>query len=157
MPKGIRPQVWYDYRDAARFLRANAERFRLDPTSFGSMGISAGGWLISTAGHGTGDHFANDLNGQGITLHDYRHRGFKPIMRKEGEAASVWSSMQNEQPAWPGHSGRWQAICFAKALDRFANPGSPAILDIVGAGVKLGSDKHRNSNPSTHRCRPINN
>ena len=56
-PKGIRPQVWYDYRDAARFLRMNAKKYRLDPTKFGSMGISAGGWLITSAGHGTGDLF----------------------------------------------------------------------------------------------------
>lgn len=43
LPKGIRPQVWYDYRDAARYLRIHSKRFRLDPTRFGSFGSSAGG------------------------------------------------------------------------------------------------------------------
>ncbi|GEM_PF-1017098 len=136
-PKGIRPQVWYDYRDAARYLRMHAERYRLDPTKFGAYGMSAGGWLITTAGHGTGDYFTNDNNGQGIRLYDFIENDFKPILRKEGDEASVWTLMQNEQPGWPGVYGGWQAVAFDfKALDKFANPGSPVMLDLVGEGFR---------------------
>ena len=100
-PKGIRPQVWYDYRDSARFLRLNAEKFRLDPSKFSSFGISAGGWLISTAGHGTGDHFTNNRNEQALRLYDHINENFKPYKRKEGEHASYWMGLQNEDPAYP--------------------------------------------------------
>lgn len=149
MPKGIRPQVWYDYRDAARFLRIYAEKFRLDPTKFGAYGMSAGGWLITTAGHGTGDHFANDLNGQGARLYDFIANGFKPVMRKEGEHASVWGSMQNEDPGWPGEYGGWQALAFDfKALDKFATSGSPVMLDLVGLGHRMKKPKPPKLKPS---------
>lgn len=139
MPKGIRPQVWYDYHDAARFLRINSERFHLDPTRFGSLGSSAGGWLITSAGHGTGDHFSNRNYGQGVTLHDIMNGGFAPLMNEAGEDSSVWTSMQSEHPGYPGVSGQWQAVAFdLKHLDEFATSGSPAMLQIVGDGYKPG-------------------
>ena len=73
----------------------------------------------------------------GITLHNVREKNFAPILRKEGEAASVWTLMQNEQPGWPGTYGHWQATAFDfKALDKFATSGSPAMLDVVGQGFR---------------------
>ena len=147
-PKGMRPQVWYDYRDCARFLRKNAQKFRLDPMSFGSFGISAGGWLISSAGHGTGDHFCNNRNEQMARLYDLANEKFKPYKRKEGEHASYWMSMQNETPAYPGIYGKWQAIAFDfKSFDGMANSGSPAMLDIAGKGYQLRKPRKRNHPP----------
>ena len=157
-PKGIRPQVWYDYRDAARFLRMNAKKYRLDPTKFGSMGISAGGWLITSAGHGTGDHFCSPNNGQGMRLYDYKHKNFAPQIRKGDDKGSVWASMQNEEPGFPGIYGKWQAVAFDfQALGQFATSGSPAILDIVGDGFKPRNKNHHVSNPNTHPSRPCMN
>ncbi len=139
MPKGIRPQVWYDYHDAARFLRTNSTRFHLDTTRFGSYGSSAGGWLITSAGHGTGDHFSNRNYGQGVTLHDIMNAEFAPLMNEAGEDSSVWTPMQSEHPGYPGVNGQWQAISFdLKHLDEFATSGSPAMLQIVGDGYKPG-------------------
>jgi Chitobiase/beta-hexosaminidase C-terminal domain/alpha/beta hydrolase fold len=139
LPKGIRPQVWYDYRDAARYLRIHSKRFRLDPTRFGSFGSSAGGWLITSAGHGTGDHFSNKNFGQGVTLHDIRNAGFAPLMNEDGEDFSVWTPMQSEQPGYPGVYGNWQAIAFdLKHFDEFATSGSPAMLQLVGEGYMPG-------------------
>jgi poly(3-hydroxybutyrate) depolymerase len=48
-PKGIFPQVYDDFRDAVRFLRANAATYQIDPTRIGATGFSAGGWLLGTA------------------------------------------------------------------------------------------------------------
>jgi len=53
------PLHLHDVKTAIRFLRANAERFNLDPDWFGIMGHSAGGHLVSmaalTAGLGVHD------------------------------------------------------------------------------------------------------
>ena len=145
---GTFPQVWYDYRDAARYLRMHAKKLRLDPTKFGAFGISAGGWLITSAGHGTGDHFSNDEFGTGLTIEKWQGEEFKPMIRRKNDARSVWAPMQNENPGWPGVYGKWQAIAFDfRHHDQFATSGSPAMLDIVG----LGHDqwmKWRNKTPT---------
>lgn len=41
-PRGIFPQVFWDYADAARFIRKNARKFKADPARFGAIGLSAG-------------------------------------------------------------------------------------------------------------------
>ena len=43
------PVHLHDVKTAIRFLRANAERFNLDPDRFGIMGHSAGGHLVAMA------------------------------------------------------------------------------------------------------------
>ena len=52
--KGIMPQVFWDFEDSARFLRMHAKKYNLDPCAFGAIGISAGGWLITSSGHADG-------------------------------------------------------------------------------------------------------
>lgn len=47
--RGTRPQVFWDFRAAIRFVRAHAAEYRLDPGRIGAWGFSAGGWLASTA------------------------------------------------------------------------------------------------------------
>jgi acetyl esterase/lipase len=48
-PEVKAPIHLHDVKTAIRFLRANAERFNLDPQRFGIMGHSAGGHLVSMA------------------------------------------------------------------------------------------------------------
>ena len=48
--RGTKPQVFWDYKTAIRFLRTSAGRFKLDPGRIAVWGFSAGGWLASTAG-----------------------------------------------------------------------------------------------------------
>lgn len=54
-PRGIFPQVYWDYNAAVRFLREHADEYQIDPTKFGAIGLSAGGWLITSTGHASGD------------------------------------------------------------------------------------------------------
>ena len=65
-----------------------------------------------------------------------KHKNFAPQIRKGDDKGSVWASMQNEEPGFPGIYGKWQAVAFDfQALGQFATSGSPAILDI-GDGFK---------------------
>ncbi len=52
---GIFPQVWIDYKNAIRFLRTNAEKYRIDPARIGGWGFSAGGWLSGSGSFTTAD------------------------------------------------------------------------------------------------------
>lgn len=133
-PRRIRPQVWYDYRDAARYLRMHAETYRLDPTAFGALGISAGGWLISNAGHGTGDVFSSEENGSCLTIQALMEQDF--TVHQQRKPSGIWAPLQNDRRDWPQHYGRWQAIAFDFShLQNIANSWSPAMCDIVGAGA----------------------
>lgn len=60
-------QVW-DAKAAIRFLRANAERYELDPARFASWGASSGGWLASMVGVTAGNPAFEDP-GQGNAEH----------------------------------------------------------------------------------------
>lgn len=44
------PAQLYDAKAAVRFLRANAEKYQLDPDRFAAWGPSSGGWLASMLG-----------------------------------------------------------------------------------------------------------
>jgi acetyl esterase/lipase len=50
----VYPAQIQDCKEAVRFLRANAEKYRLDPDRFGVWGASAGGHLVALLG-ATGD------------------------------------------------------------------------------------------------------
>ncbi len=54
-PDGIFPQVWLDFKNAVRFLRANAGRYRIDPARIAAWGFSAGGWLAGSGSFTTAD------------------------------------------------------------------------------------------------------
>lgn len=43
-PEGLFPNPVFDFKAAIRFLRANAEKYKLDPTRFATAGGSAGGY-----------------------------------------------------------------------------------------------------------------
>lgn len=43
-PEGLFPNPVFDYKAAIRFLRANADKYKLDPTRFATAGGSAGGY-----------------------------------------------------------------------------------------------------------------
>jgi len=132
-PREVRPQVWYDYRDAARYLRMHADRYRLDPTAFGAFGISAGGWLISNAGHGSGDVFSSEHNGSKGTIQELVDGGF--VFTSKRQPNGIWAPLQNDRRGWPRNYGRWQAIAYDFShLNDVADTWSPAMCDIIGAG-----------------------
>jgi acetyl esterase/lipase len=54
---GIHPQVWLDFKNAIRFLRANATTYRIDPCRIAAWGFSAGGWLAGSGAFTTADDY----------------------------------------------------------------------------------------------------
>ena len=55
------PAMLFDAKAAVRFLRANAEKFSLDPARFAAFGPSAGGWIVSMLGLTAGNPAFEDL------------------------------------------------------------------------------------------------
>jgi acetyl esterase/lipase len=70
-----RPEVFYDFRAAVRFLRANAKRFRIDPGRIAAWGFSAGGWLCSSAGLSEADDQFR-VRAEGIPGHNKKQHFF---------------------------------------------------------------------------------
>jgi hypothetical protein len=135
--KGIFPQVFWDFEDAARYLRMNAERYHLDPTAFGAIGISAGGWLIATAGHANGETFIRSIN-NGMRLGDKRMSQFGDAHPGSGEESFLRPILSGE-PAYPGTYGRFQAMAFDfSQMNNAANGFTPAILECVGQDFTPG-------------------
>jgi acetyl esterase/lipase len=60
-PDGLFPNPVYDYKAAIRFLRANAEKYKLDPTRFATAGGSAGGYHCTIAAAAADNHALSDL------------------------------------------------------------------------------------------------
>lgn len=133
-PRGIFPQVFWDYHDAARFLRNHAEQYKIDPAAFGAIGYSAGGWLISSAGHGSGDLMVRNHQ-HSTSLIELAHRGWsQPAKRYEDGFLRV---MQNPAPAYPGTYGRFQAISMDFQFRiQYASGNTPAFNRWGGKGLK---------------------
>jgi acetyl esterase/lipase len=131
--KGILPQVFWDYEDAVRFLRLNADKYHLDPNAFGAIGISAGGWLISTAGHANGETFSLGIN-QGVRLSALSPPDF--VLAKPGAGdGSFLRPILAPATAYPGTYGRVQALALDfSSMNDDANGFTPAILEFVGEG-----------------------
>jgi len=60
--EAVFPYPVYDAKAAVRFLRANAERYRLDPTRFAASGDSAGAYFASLLGTSAGVAALEDLS-----------------------------------------------------------------------------------------------
>ncbi|EOO60745.1 hypothetical protein IKE_05945 [Bacillus cereus VD196] len=56
------PRVIYDVKASIRYLRANAEKYKLDPNKFIAMGSSVGGHLASLLGTSSGIKEIEDLS-----------------------------------------------------------------------------------------------
>jgi acetyl esterase/lipase len=128
--KGIFPQVWWDFEEAARYLRVHARKHGLDPNAFGAVGISAGGWLIATAGHADGRIFTRGMNSYATLT------GKDPIdpRARPGEESFLRPTLA-PATAYPGVSGRWQALAYDFDQCRaHANGFTPALLGFVGSG-----------------------
>ncbi len=110
-PKGIFPQAWWDYRDAVRFLRKNASEYKIDALRFGAYGLSAGGWLLSSATAGNGD-LVRKTNGSAMTTQELKAQGWKTRTKGENEPDSWLRPMRDPSPSWPGIYGGVSAISF---------------------------------------------
>lgn len=108
-PRGIYPQVFWDFRDAVRFLRRSASKYRLDPLRIGACGLSAGGWLVSSAVVGNGDLIRRS-NDRALTVVELREAGWKMRTRRTGEPDAWLRPMRSPSPAWPGVHGGLSAV-----------------------------------------------
>ncbi|MFM2090252.1 MAG: hypothetical protein RLZZ127_741 [Planctomycetota bacterium] len=133
-PKGIFPQVWWDFEESARYLRSHADTYGLDPNAFGAVGISAGGWLIATAGHADGRTYTRGINSY-AALEGLDARTLAENNPKETGERSFLRPTLAPATAYPGISGRWQALAydFDQCRDR-ANGFTPSLLGFVGTG-----------------------
>ena len=133
-PRGMFPQVFWDYADAARFMRVHAYKYKADPSRFGAIGLSAGGWLISSAGHGSGDLYLLNHQ-QSIHAGELWQRGW----RKEDDDyhETFARPMANPSPAYPGVYGRFAAISYDFSFrTQFGSGNSPACNQWVGQGYQ---------------------
>ncbi|MDR2360116.1 MAG: alpha/beta hydrolase [Oscillospiraceae bacterium] len=61
-PEGRFPNPVFDYKAAIRFLRANADEYKLDPNRFAVAGGSAGGYHCAIAAASADNHALSDLS-----------------------------------------------------------------------------------------------
>jgi len=138
IPKGIFPQVWWDFHNAVRFLRKNADKYNIDPLRFGAYGLSAGGWVISSGAVPGGDMLATQRGGNGaITAADLVAQGGKVKARSSDDDYAWLKPMRDPAPAWPGEAGGFSALSwdFAYHVAR-GDAASPSVQQWIGKGAK---------------------
>lgn len=121
--RGIKPQVYWDFRSAVRFIRANAETYRVDPGRIGAWGHSAGGWLSGSAGFTTAD----DLFTTNVSFASGR-------LGQRGDRFRL--PFDAPEPPYPEFSSR--LTCIAADFwenTEFLSPDDPAILGYTGLGT----------------------
>jgi len=134
--RGMFPQVFWDYHEAARFLRRNAGKYKVDPTKFGAIGLSSGGWLITSAGHGSGDLFL--LNHQHSKhIGELWERGWALGGRNHED--TFLRPMIDPAPA-EGY-GKFQALSYDFSFrDQYGSGNSPATNQWAGEGYTARAD-----------------
>jgi len=133
---GTHPQVQRDTRELIRHLRANAERYRIDPNRIGAYGSSAGGWLISSTFFTT----AADLEGAGylFTIGDAEgnarvRRQLEGRLGREGRPLVIPVGLDEPSPTHPEVSARLGAIAFDFYLEGQAYSGDdPRVCTFKG-------------------------
>jgi len=122
---GITPQVWLDFKNAVRFLRANAEAYRIDPCRMAAWGFSAGGWLAGSGAFTTADDYhkmpPTDLE---TNWGERRQRGNHILV-----------PFDDPRTPYPGQPARLSAIVadfWPKPHYRYFSADDPAILTYAG-------------------------
>lgn len=132
--KGIFPQVWWDFRDAVRFLRINAETYKIDPLRIGAYGLSAGGWLVSSATVGNGD-LLRVSNGGAVTARELADADWRLRVKTPDQTDNWLRPMRSPSPGWPGVHGGVCALSFDfDQHTRYAKPYGPVYQKWVGEG-----------------------
>ncbi len=122
------PAQIHDVKAAVRFLRGNAEKYKLDPDHFGVWGASAGGHLAALLG----------TSGDVLEMEDV-------------EIYKEYSSRVQAVCDWYGPTDFTE-------VDIFKNPGLPLqyidyamiSVNLIGGPFSLNIDKVKMANPITH-------
>ena len=134
-PRGVFPQIFWDYETAARYLRTNAAKYQVDPTRFGAIGLSAGGWLISSAGHATGDLYLRNHQASWHIGELWERDWQRP---DDDWNESFLRPMSNPQPDYPDEYGRFQAISMDFQFRiQYGSGNSPSMNNWIGQGGKM--------------------
>lgn len=135
--KQIFPQVFYDFQAAVRYLRKNADRFRIDPNRIAAVGFSAGSWLISSANYGDGgdlvvEHVGNLVKGLPAAAGIEERKAALELLRKNHRFAVP---MADRHPDWPEYHSRLNAVVLDYFhFENFITPDDPATATYMGAG-----------------------
>jgi acetyl esterase/lipase len=178
----LHPAMMQDVQRAIRYVRANAEKWNLDPNKIGVMGSSAGGHLASTAltHFDAGNPAAADpidrvssrpslgiLCYAVITMGPDTHAGSKRYLLGENPDPALVELLSNEKqvtantpPAFIFHTYEDSAVKvenaleFAAALRRNKVPFALHIYPKGGHGMGLGSAQWdpANRHPWTYDC-----
>ena len=101
LPKGDRRLPMSDAEEAIKFVRANADKFKINPKEVGIMGFSAGGHLASTIATHSEDDAKPDfqiLFYPVITMEDsYTHAGSKKNFLGENPIQKLIEEFSNEK------------------------------------------------------------
>ena len=103
----------------------HAEKYGLDPTAFGAVGISAGGWLVSTASHSDGWLFHEP----GVSLVEAKDLRFTKDLHRASHSKLFSRPTLAPEAGWPGIYGNRQAVAMDFAhFDDTANSFTPPTL-----------------------------
>jgi hypothetical protein len=137
--RGIFPQVFYDFKAAVRFLRANHATYGIDPERIGAWGLSAGGWLSSSAGlSDAGDIMVTQSNGiDDLWPAERRASALGGLVNNKRKLFAA--SMDDPHPAWGDHSSRLSAIMIDWGNhSELVSPDDPSIGTFVGPEGQSG-------------------
>jgi arylsulfatase A-like enzyme len=124
--RGIKPQVYWDFRAAIRFLRANAAAYKIDAGRIGAWGFSAGGWLSGSAAFSTAD----DEFSVAATPTE-------PGAKRAPASAKFFLPMDDPRPVHGEQSSRLSCV-LADFWEntQFLSADDPAVLGFAGSGVE---------------------
>ena len=142
----IHPQVQRDFKTLVRWLRANANKFRVDPDRIGAWGFSAGGWLASSSAMSTVDDIGT-RSIRSVRLADFLNQ---PTTEKTKRRLNSFPRMSNRflrmmvpfdavEPLHGRFNSRINAIVADfHHTDGRLTPDDPIVATYVGLGVKKG-------------------
>ncbi len=138
--RDIFPQVFYDFRTAVRYLRANGKKYHIDPDRIGAWGFSAGGWLSSSSTFTeAGDLYTGNRNAisEAWSKNDSRRKKIvtRIMQSRNRNGPSILVPMDDPNPIYGEYSSRIQAL--QADFTHFENnitSAAPAICTYVGKG-----------------------
>jgi len=140
LPKGVWPQIYWDFHNAARFLRKNADKYNIDPLRFGAYGISAGGWLISLASMPNENYWQTGQTSVLSTSQIQAFKGERIIVKKDEDRLGpygIFKPIHDPAPAWPGEAGGFSALAWDFSYSAEAgDASSPVVQQWVGQGAR---------------------
>ena len=135
----IHPQVQRDFKTLVRWLRSNANKFRVDPDRIGAWGFSAGGWLASSSAMSTVDDIGT-RSIRSVRLADFLNQ---PSTEKTKRRPKSFPRMMVPFDAVEPRHGKFNSginaiVADFHHTDGRLTPDDPIVATYVGLDVKKG-------------------